>query len=779
MAAVNLNRQNAPQAFVSSFAPRLRQYGNSLLTPVQPQNLLPQVRTTKRGTTAINYSEEFEDDSVDDSDGPRRQTGLRTAQLRQNAEQNGDKPGQKEIGKEIHSPIDMQGIWREWMGKPKRALTERQLNAQSVLPTTLIPIRIDLDVAAFQPEAPLPLPHNSKDFGIDESLPAYRRPEVTPPYRLKDTFLWNLHEALITPDQFARVFVDELDFPIARKQGMIGEIAQQIRQQLEEHAAVALHPLFQPNVEKPTTNAPTPNAPTPNDATSREMSTIPTKTEGETGLLHPETNGVPPLSAPSGISTPVANGGTTPAIAVTATPVQDTSSTALNPADTHRCVLTVSINLQNQLYTDKFEWSLAHPPGVPEVFAKQTCADLGLSGEWVPVMAHAIYEASLRLKKDMVDNGGSLAGVVNSGVNGWGELENEACEYHGTAEPALGVGAGWRFDEDSLGTGWEPKIEVLSKEEIEKREGDRERQIRRQRRETARFTTTYSTQPQNSTDYFSGGLGTHANGGGEDERMGRGERSKKKRRFRSLSPVNRETPEAVGFGGTSGVLTEGERGYWHCSHCKVWGAAVWGVRDGPAGPRVSLHLRFTNVTNFPRRSVKIVAYYTNVTINDYLHGQEIFSEEKRIKLLGKNNDIQVFTVLMLRYSEAWPVQTYNPPPPQPAPRPIQTIRQDIAAFTPPEVAAPVRQHIAPQPRPVIHTEINPASHLYTGASAGGQGQISASTMADIVNYAEPGEDLDWTKITEPRERKRLQNIINGRKYRERRLAAEGSRWFWW
>jgi WD40 repeat protein len=74
--------------------------------------------------------------------------------------------------------------------------------------------------------------------------------------------------------------------------------------------------------------------------------------------------------------------------------------------------------------------------------------------------------------------------------------------------------------------------------------------------------------------------------------------------------------------------------------------------------------------------------------------------------------------------------------------------------------------------PQGQTEINPSSHLYMGATAGGQG-ISASTMADITNYAEPGEDLDWTKITEPHERKRMQNIINGRKYRERRLAAEG------
>lgn len=590
MAAVNTNRSNAPQAFVSSYAPRARTYGNSLLTPVVPQTILPSVRTTKRGTTAINYAEEFDDESIDDSDGPRRATGLRTAQQRREPDPMIEKV--KALGKEIHAPVDVQGIWRDWMGKPKRTLTERQMHVQSALPTTLIPIKIDLEVAPFRPEAALPTPNNAKDFGIDENLPAYKAPEPTPPYRLKDQLLWNLHEALITPDMFAKTFVDELDFPAQRKQGMVQEIAHQIRLQLEEHASTALHPLFQPEAAGPmrlATNAPTPSM---RPLLSREESSTPMQADTPSAgfLQPPQTNGLQPTSDPP---TPMPNGFSTPALAATAEPLprDPSASSALNPPDTHRCVITLSMNHQNRLYTDKFEWSLLHPPGFPEIFAKQTCADLGLPSEWVPNMAHAIYEVSLRLKKDMIDNNGTLAGVVGSGVDGWGVVENEACEFHGTAESALGVGAGWRFDEDGLGVDWEPKIEILSKEEIERREGDRERQIRRQRRETARFTSNYAFQGQSSGlgDYFSGGLGSsQANGGGEDERMGRGERAKKKRRFRSLSPAGRETPELAGFGGTTGQLTEGERQYWTCSHCCIWGAAIWGVRDGPAGTRVSL-----------------------------------------------------------------------------------------------------------------------------------------------------------------------------------------------
>ncbi|OQO12336.1 hypothetical protein B0A48_02978 [Cryoendolithus antarcticus] len=728
---MNATRANAPQAFVSSYAPRIRTFSNSVLTPVQPQNVIPNFRTTKRGTTAINYSEDLEDELIDDSDNPRRQTGLRTAQQRRDPDANGDKLGQKDHHKEIHAPVDLQGIWRDWMGKPKKIYTERQAQTQAVLPTTLIPIRIDLDVNPFRPEAALPTPSNARDYGIDENLPAYKQPEVTPQYRLKDSFLWNLHEALITPDMFARTLVDELDFPISRKQAMIADIAGQIRQQLEEHASFALHPLFQPSVESgPSASA----APTPSvNPVSREMSSTPMQadTPGGSFLQPPRTNG---HHAPSDPASPIANGGQTPAIAVTAQPIRrdPAQSAALNPPDAQRCIITISINLQNQLYTDKFEWSLSHPAGFAEIFAKQTCADFALSGEWVPTMAHAIHEASMRLKKDMIDNGGSLIGVVGSGVNNWGEVENEACEFHGTAESALGVGAGWRFDEAALGMDWEPRLEVLSKEEIEKREGDRERQIRRQRRETARFAPAYPLQNQSSGigDYFSGGLGSQqANGGGEDERMGRGERAKKKRRFRSLSPVGRDTPDVAGFGGTSKQLTEGERQYWRCKHCHVWGAAVWGVRDSVLGPNSLCQ----NCGLLYERLQRLPPWNQDLFRNDHNQATR---------------------------------EAINPP--IPAARPL---RSDISDYNPAAFASTPGRNLEPSPRP--ESLLNPNSHMYTGASGGGQGQISASTLADITNYAEPGEDLDWTKVTEPRERKRLQNIINGRKYRERRLAAEG------
>jgi chromatin structure-remodeling complex subunit SFH1 len=102
-------------------------------------------------------------------------------------------------------------------------------------------------------------------------------------------------------------------------------------------------------------------------------------------------------------------------------------------------------------------------------------------------------------------------------------------------------------------------------------------------------------------DYFGAGYGSGVGGGAGDETpvMGRGERSKKKRRFRSLSPVAKALNAAelsmpggggsngagTGWGGAANQLSEYERQNWRCKWCLVWGSAVWAVRDGPMGVR--------------------------------------------------------------------------------------------------------------------------------------------------------------------------------------------------
>lgn len=436
-----------------------------------------------------------------------------------------------------------------------------QLQIQAQLPLTLIPIRIDLEVPAHQPLEPFPIPRSIMDSGINPTLPGYRRPDPLPAYRIKDTFLWNLHEALATPDEFAVGFVRDMDLP--NPQAMTMAISNQVRQQLEEYAGVALHPLFQSTQPK---------------SSQRQMS-----------------RDVSATPAPTNAATPDSR-----AAFAAATKEPLVNDSILNPDDAYRCMIHLNINLQNKLYTDKFEWSLLHPPGMAEEFAKVTCADLGLNGEWVGAIAHGIYEAVLRLKKEVCESGGLI-----SGMGGYGnEIDNQA---------AHGAEAGWRYDPEGLGDEWEPKVETLSKEEIEKREGDRERQIRRLRRETARFSSTAGITPEISRQASGGYFDVDS-----ETPLGRGERNKRKKRFRSPSPTagggtpgGRGTPDTgsgAGYGGGGGTLAEWfvsrvspryimylltrhsfrERQSWRCNNCMVWGTAVWAVRDGPAGPRVSL-----------------------------------------------------------------------------------------------------------------------------------------------------------------------------------------------
>lgn len=610
------------QAFVTSYPTRLAKYGNPFYTPVIPAaTIAPASRTTKRGTTIINYADDaYDDDDFDESEGQRRPTGLRS--LRRDEAQNKDAASQK-LGKEIYRPVEVQGIYRDWMTrrtvKPTYdpmclnlwrrepdefsrfvyPRTDQQVHIQSQLPLTLIPIRIDIDVPASQRDPPFPLTRNATEVGFHSGMIAFQRPEPSPAYRIRDIFLWNLHESLLTPDDFAQTLVRELDLP--NPVALTMSISNQIRSQLEEYAGTAMHPLFHRQSEP---------------ATKDGIVATQNIANGDSNVATPRPSLAPAPSRPSsvtpGATTPlpdaptshlnntsiVAQASVLPAEPPLDPMMQDTPrqdfDPFLNPDDTYRCWISLTISLSSRLYTDKFEWSLLHPPGFAEIFARQTCADLGLNGEWVLAITHGIYEAVLKLKKETFE-----PATLTSGGGVWTQdgIDNQAVRDE--------EGAGWRYDAEDFGAEWEPRVEVLSKEEIKNREFARERQLRRVRRETAKFSSTTgmvsSTREQEAQSrgsYFDppGGM---AGGDIDTPNMGRGERSKKKRRFRSLSPVAKAlaTPGEVANGATTAwagpesKLQEYERQNWRCSWCHVWGAGVWAVRDGPAGPRVSAEIR--------------------------------------------------------------------------------------------------------------------------------------------------------------------------------------------
>ena len=81
--------------------------------------------------------------------------------------------------------------------------SQSALEAQAQKPTALIPIRVEFE---------------------------------TDSHRVRDCFVWNLNENLISPEAFARTFCSDLDIATEPYAEIV---ANQIRAQLEEHEGVA------------------------------------------------------------------------------------------------------------------------------------------------------------------------------------------------------------------------------------------------------------------------------------------------------------------------------------------------------------------------------------------------------------------------------------------------------------------------------------------------------------------------------------------------------------
>ncbi|AJP40458.1 AQG_2a_G0038380.mRNA.1.CDS.1 [Saccharomyces cerevisiae] len=131
-------------------------------------------------------------------------------------------------------------------------------------------------------------------------------------------------------------------------------------------------------------------------------------------------------------------------------------------------IINLTCNLQDRFFEDNFQWNLNDKSLTPERFATSIVQDLGLTREFIPLISQSLHETILKIKKDWVD----------------GHLIQD----HVPNDAAFGYLSGIRLDIDELGSNWCPRVEILTKEEIQKREIEKERNLRRLKRETDRLS---------------------------------------------------------------------------------------------------------------------------------------------------------------------------------------------------------------------------------------------------------------------------------------------------
>lgn len=257
----------------------------------------------------------------------------------------------------------------------------------------------------------------------------------TDTHRIRDCFVWNLRETVIKPESFARTFCMDLDLSLT----WVETISNQIKAQLEEYEGIASMDLGLDGVT---------DTGMEEDAQSEEI---------------PE------------------------------------------------CRVIVSIDVQIATYhlMDHIEWDLLSPL-TPEDFARQLCSELGLAGEAIPLIAHAIHEELMKHKKD----------AVEWGVIGGDKEPSATAVLAAGAEDGRGSGGIFVKDKTGLGHSWgrtprdgrgpktlrsvwrdwadaeeySTRFEVLTAEEVERREIEKERASRRLRRETSKFQSSRNTR---------------------------------------------------------------------------------------------------------------------------------------------------------------------------------------------------------------------------------------------------------------------------------------------
>ncbi|KIJ62544.1 hypothetical protein HYDPIDRAFT_93856 [Hydnomerulius pinastri MD-312] len=438
----------ALQALHSTYPSRLRTGTTLLMQPILNAPSAAARTSTRRGG-AVNYADpgsgdEFPDAGALDSDDSDFQAsgGTRTA-VRQTRTRMGTGMSVFHSGSGVSTPQPQPPPQQQQQVRPAPEKTELEQSYLGMIP----PSRF------IKAKPIMPTPHEYPSLDVLEahsqkrtSLVPIRVQFETDTHRIRDCFVWNLYETLIKPEVFAKTFCADLDLPI---NPWAETVANQIRAQLEEHEGVASLDLRGMDDYA--------HAHAHGYSGSREHA------DGDSDMKDPDVDEIPEC----------------------------------------RVILSIDVQIATYHLLDHIEWDLLSPL-TPEAFSQQLCAELGLSGEAIPLIAHAMHEEIMKHKKDAIEWGviagerdpvSSAADGTATGGGGGGVVVKDK----------TGLGMGWgRTPKDGRGpktlqSVWREwseaeefrtRFEVLSAEEVERREIEKERASRRLRRETSKFQTT-------------------------------------------------------------------------------------------------------------------------------------------------------------------------------------------------------------------------------------------------------------------------------------------------
>ncbi|KAI0671730.1 SNF5-domain-containing protein [Trametes maxima] len=419
-----------PQALQSTYASRLKTGTTLLMQPIlAPSSVAAVASRTQRRGGVINYTEpgsgdEFPDAGAIDSDdsdfvasGGTRQA-VRAARLSSRAP----------VGSSVFHAGTGVGISVVQAAPAQQAQKEKTELDQSYLgqippsrfitPKPMPPTRHDyFPQAALEEQAEKPT-----------ALIPIRVEFETETHRIRDCFVWNVNESLITPESFARIFCTDLDLP---HRPWVDTIAAQIRAQIEDHEGVAS-----------------------------------TYMGADAEMIEPE---------------------------------DETPGDEVNEC---RVILSIDVQIAIHHLLDHIEWDLLSPL-TPEEFSVTLCTELGLAGEAAPLIAHAIHEELVKHKRDAVEWGVLGGDAPDEGTPAADRPRDKSGQS--LLKDKTGLGLAWgRAPKDGRGpkplrSVWRDwaeaeefrtRFEVLTAEEVERRELERERASRRLRRETSKFQST-------------------------------------------------------------------------------------------------------------------------------------------------------------------------------------------------------------------------------------------------------------------------------------------------